>query len=134
LRIGNQVHTEFLSNLIAEVSSEITDELKFISSLQWDLQESTVNRGNVDLRYRGLTNNFIFNVGYRLPTATIFFNTNKIFQIFFVQERITVQSDGTPVIIDGNHRRGNHLTLGKPAEFGLTFLKTIANIKNKIIR
>ena len=67
--VGNQVHTEFLSNLIAEVSSEITDELKFISSLQWDLQESTVNRGNVDLRYRGLTNNFIFNVGYRFQKS-----------------------------------------------------------------
>ncbi|MBT3811932.1 MAG: LPS-assembly protein LptD [Gammaproteobacteria bacterium] len=63
--VGNQVHTELLSNLIAEVSGEITDELKFISSLQWDLQKSAVNRGNVDLRYRSLTDNFIFNVGYR---------------------------------------------------------------------
>lgn len=63
--VGNQVQTELLSNLITEFTSEITDELKFISSMQWDFQESEVNRGNADLRYRGLTNNFIFNVGYR---------------------------------------------------------------------
>ncbi|RLA25636.1 MAG: LPS-assembly protein LptD [Gammaproteobacteria bacterium] len=63
--VGNQVHSELLSNLITELSSEITDELKFISSMQWSFKNKAVNRGNADLRYRGLTNKFIFNVGYR---------------------------------------------------------------------
>jgi len=63
--VGNQVHTEFLSNLITEFSSQITDELQFISSMQWSFKDNVVDRGSADLRYRGLDNNFIFNLGYR---------------------------------------------------------------------
>lgn len=63
--VGNQVQTNFLSNFITELSSEITDELKFTSAMQWSFKENTVNRGNADLRYRGLNNNTIFNIGYR---------------------------------------------------------------------
>ena len=70
---GNQVHTEFLSNLITELSSEITDELKFTSAMQWDFSENNVNRGNADIRYRGLTNNLILNVGYRYQQQQIEF-------------------------------------------------------------
>ncbi|WP_428356561.1 LPS-assembly protein LptD [Methyloprofundus sp.] len=63
--VGEQVQTEFLSNLITELSSEITDELKFTSAMQWNFAKNRVNRGNADLRYRGLSNNTILNIGYR---------------------------------------------------------------------
>ena len=63
--VGNQVHTQFLSNLITEFSSEITNELKFISSMQWSFKDNKVDRGNADLRYYGLDNNIIVNLGYR---------------------------------------------------------------------
>ncbi|WP_158083123.1 LPS-assembly protein LptD [Methyloprofundus sedimenti] len=71
--VGNQVHTGFLSNLITELSSEITDELKFTSEMQWNFSENSVNRGNADLRYRGLDNNIILNVGYRYQQEQIEF-------------------------------------------------------------
>jgi len=61
---GNNVRKELLSNLITELSSEITDELKFTSAMQWSYKDSQVDRGNADLRYHG-ENNTIFNVGYR---------------------------------------------------------------------
>ncbi|GFO75720.1 LPS-assembly protein [Bathymodiolus platifrons methanotrophic gill symbiont] len=71
--IGNQPRTELFSNLITEFSSEITDELKFISSMQWSFKENEVNRGNADLRYRGLNNNAIFNIGYRFQQRQLEF-------------------------------------------------------------
>ena len=63
--VGNQVQTELLSNLITELSSEITDELKFTSSMQWNFTRNEVMRGDADLRYRGLSNNTLLNIGYR---------------------------------------------------------------------
>lgn len=62
---GSQVQTEMLSNLMTELSSEITDELKFTSAMQWNFAENTVHRGNADLRYRSLENNTLLNIGYR---------------------------------------------------------------------
>ncbi len=63
--IGNQVDTEFLSNLITEFSSEITDELKFISAMQWSFKDKAINRGSAELRYHNEGNGIIFNAGYR---------------------------------------------------------------------
>lgn len=62
---GSAVNDELLSNLITELSSEITDDLKFSSSMQWSHKENAIDRGSVDLRYHGQDNLYIFNVGYR---------------------------------------------------------------------
>lgn len=62
---GETVHTEVLSNLIAELKGEITDELKLTSAMQWSHEENQVDRGSADLRYHGEDNNAIFNIGYR---------------------------------------------------------------------
>lgn len=70
---GNQVQTELLSNFITELSSEITNELKFTSSMQWDFSENQVNRGYADLRYHGEENNILFNVGYRYQQQQVKF-------------------------------------------------------------
>jgi len=56
---------EALSDLIAELSSEITNELKFTSYMQWSHKDNQIDRGNVDFRYLGLNNRSIFNLGYR---------------------------------------------------------------------
>ncbi|NOQ15071.1 MAG: LPS assembly protein LptD [Methyloprofundus sp.] len=63
--VDNRVNKEALSDLIAELSSEITNELKFTSYMQWSHKNNKIDRGNVDLRYLGLSNRFIFNLGYR---------------------------------------------------------------------
>lgn len=62
--VGNTQHTELLSNLVTELGSEITDELKFSSAMQWSYQQNLIDRGNVDLRYHAKGNQ-IFNIGYR---------------------------------------------------------------------
>ncbi len=62
---GDAVHDELLSNLITEVSSEITDEIKFTSSMQWSHKNKAIDRGNADLSYHGINNDYIFNIGYR---------------------------------------------------------------------
>jgi len=62
---GSQVHSELLSNLITELSSEITDEIKFSSTMHWSYDDSAIDRGSANLYYHGLNNNTIFNVGYR---------------------------------------------------------------------
>ncbi len=66
---GNALQSDVVSNLVAELSSEITDELKFSSAMQWSFTEHTLARGNVDLHYKGLSNNILFNVGYRYRLA-----------------------------------------------------------------
>jgi LPS-assembly protein len=71
--VGNQVQTELLSNLITELSSEITDELKFTSSMQWNFTRNEVIRGDADLRYRGLSNSTLLNIGYRYQQRQVEF-------------------------------------------------------------
>lgn len=61
---GNEHNTELLSNLITEISSELTDNLKLTSSLHYSFNETAVDRGSADLRYHG-NDNYLFNVGYR---------------------------------------------------------------------
>lgn len=63
--LGNAVHSELLSNLVTELSSEITDEIKFNSAMQWSYEENAIRRGSVDLSYHGIKNNTILNIGYR---------------------------------------------------------------------
>ncbi|MCK5355466.1 MAG: LPS assembly protein LptD, partial [Methyloprofundus sp.] len=50
---GDEVHKESLSDLITELSSEITDEVKFTSMMQWSHKYNKIGRGNLDLRYYG---------------------------------------------------------------------------------
>ncbi len=57
--------TNALSNLIVEFDSEITNELKFKSAMQWNYAEKNIVRGNADLGYHSLDTHHIFNVGYR---------------------------------------------------------------------
>ncbi|MBE0470109.1 MAG: LPS-assembly protein LptD [Methyloprofundus sp.] len=62
---GDAVHTELLSNLITELSSEITDEIKFSSAMQWSYEQNAIDRGNADLYYHGIDNRYVLNAGYR---------------------------------------------------------------------
>jgi len=62
---GNEVHSELLSNLITELSSEITDEVKFSSAMQWSYDRNAIDRGSADLYYHGIDNAYVFNAGYR---------------------------------------------------------------------
>ncbi len=66
---GNAVQSDVVSNLVTELSSEITDELKFSSAMQWSFQQHTIARGHVDLHYKSLNNKTLFNVGYRYRLA-----------------------------------------------------------------
>lgn len=59
------------SNLITELSSEITDELKFTSAMQWSHDEDRIDRGHIDLRYHSQDNQTLFNVGYRFRQERI---------------------------------------------------------------
>jgi LPS-assembly protein len=52
------------SNLIAEFKGQITDHWSFSSALQWNPQDSFIERGEASVRYRNKGNQ-IFNAGYR---------------------------------------------------------------------
>jgi LPS-assembly protein len=60
----NEHNKELLSNLITEVSSELSDELRLTSSLHYSYQEATIDRGAADIYYHGNENHLI-NIGYR---------------------------------------------------------------------
>ena len=61
---GNENNKELLSNLITEVSSELSDELKLTSSLHYSYKEAAIDRAAADFRYHG-NENHLFNIGYR---------------------------------------------------------------------
>lgn len=61
---ANEENKELLSNLITEVSSDVTDELRLTGSLHYSYQESAIDRGAADFRYHG-NENHLFNIGYR---------------------------------------------------------------------
>jgi LPS-assembly protein len=56
---------------VAELNGQLADNLWFFSGLQWDTQNSAIDRGNVSIRYRNKLNH-IFNVGYRYRREDIF--------------------------------------------------------------
>jgi len=58
------VDKRWLSNLILELDSEITSELKLRSEMQWNYQDNEIDRGNVSLAYHDKQYG-IFNIGYR---------------------------------------------------------------------
>jgi len=61
---GNESNNEWLSSLITELSSDLSDELRLSSSLHYSYKESAIDRGSADLRYHG-KDNHLFNVSYR---------------------------------------------------------------------
>ncbi|NOQ64337.1 MAG: LPS assembly protein LptD, partial [Methyloprofundus sp.] len=53
------------SSLVSELSSQITDEIGFMSDMQWSHDEGALDRGNFAFNYTGSNNGIIFNTGYR---------------------------------------------------------------------
>nr|WP_305907156.1 LPS assembly protein LptD [Methylomarinum sp. Ch1-1]MDP4519883.1 LPS assembly protein LptD [Methylomarinum sp. Ch1-1] len=61
---GNTPETNSLSNLIAELSGQLTDHLSFSSSVQWNPDVNDITRGQGTIRYRNQPEQII-NLGYR---------------------------------------------------------------------
>ena len=61
--VGNMAQTNRMSNLVTELSSELTKQLSITSGLQWNPVLHDFERGNAGIHYRN-PNNEIFNVGY----------------------------------------------------------------------
>jgi len=61
---GTQPKTDSLSNVIAEVSSQMSDHLSLSSGVQWNPYSNDFTRFNGTLRYRDLPGKII-NLGYR---------------------------------------------------------------------
>ncbi len=61
---ANEHNDELLSNLITEVSSDLSDELRLTSSIQYSHKEAAIDRGAANLSYHGHENHLI-NIGYR---------------------------------------------------------------------
>ena len=68
--------TRRFSNLIAELSGQITDHWSFTSGMQWNPEDSFFERGEVAVRYRNQGNQ-IFNVGYRFRQNEDFTTINQ---------------------------------------------------------
>ncbi len=64
LNATDAVQTNRFSNLISELTAQITDELLFRAGIQWNPDENNIDRGNVALRYRNKLNHIV-NLGYR---------------------------------------------------------------------
>ncbi len=56
--------TNSLSNLVAELSGQLTEDLSFRSAIQWSPDVNDLVRGQADMAYRDETGK-IFNLGYR---------------------------------------------------------------------
>ncbi len=61
---GGTPETNTFSNLVAEVSGQLTDHLSFSSAIQWNPDVNDVTRGQGAIRYRNLPGQII-NLGYR---------------------------------------------------------------------
>jgi len=56
--------TNVFSNVVAELSGQLTDNLYFNSGIQWNPDVNDITRGNVDIKYNDEANRII-NLGYR---------------------------------------------------------------------
>ena len=56
--------TNDLSNLVAELSGQLTDNISYSSGMQWNYDLGEVTRGNAEIRYRDQPGRLI-NLGYR---------------------------------------------------------------------
>lgn len=61
---GGPPETNSMSNLIAELSGQLTDHVSFSSGMQWNYDLSEFTRGQAELRYRDRPDRLI-NLGYR---------------------------------------------------------------------
>ena len=61
--IGSQVQTNRTSNLVTELSSEITRQISATSGIQWSTQYNNIQRINGAIHFATKTNE-IFNIGY----------------------------------------------------------------------
>ena len=53
-----------LSNVVAELSGQLTDHLSFSSGIQWNPDANDITRGQAEIRYRNRPDQIV-NVGYR---------------------------------------------------------------------
>ena len=60
---GSVIQTNSFSNLVTELSSELTHQLSFTSGLQWNPQLNNIQRVNAALHF-GNKANELFNIGY----------------------------------------------------------------------
>jgi len=61
---GERVETNSLSNIVAELSGQLTDTVSYRTGLQWNPDVNDVTRGQAELRYRGGEGKLL-NLGYR---------------------------------------------------------------------
>lgn len=64
LNPNDQIQTNRFSNLISELSAQITDDLMFYAGMQWNPDKNDIDRGNIAFRYRNELNHIV-NLGYR---------------------------------------------------------------------
>ena len=60
---GSPKQTSSFSNLVTELSSELTDHLSVTTGLQWNPQRNAIERGKAALHFSNQSNE-IFNIGY----------------------------------------------------------------------
>ncbi len=61
---GGNPETNNFSNVVAELSGQLTDHWSFSSGIQWNPEVNDISRGQVDVRYRNRAEQII-NLGYR---------------------------------------------------------------------
>ena len=64
LRAGFHPETNSTSNLVAELSGQLTDHLSFSSGIQWDPDVNEFTRGQAEIRFRNNPDQIV-NIGYR---------------------------------------------------------------------
>ncbi len=62
--ISGPSETNTLSNLVAELSGQLNDQLSYNSAIQWNPDVNDITRGQAELKYRDVDNRLI-NIGYR---------------------------------------------------------------------
>lgn len=75
----NPPQTSKVSNFIAEVGGQFTQNLSYKTGLQWDPQKNSFARGEAGLAYRNI-NNEVLNVGYRYRQVDPYFAPSGISQ------------------------------------------------------
>lgn len=62
--VPGTTQTGNFSNVVTQLSGQLTDEVSFLTGLQWNPNNSDIDRGNAAIRYSD-TSNTVFNAGYR---------------------------------------------------------------------
>ncbi len=72
--------TNSLSNVVAELSGQLTDNVYFNSGIQWNPDVNDITRGNFDIKYNDEANRII-NFGYRYRNDELDLNPNAVAEI-----------------------------------------------------